>query len=210
MFTGIIEQLGKIVTINEAHLKVESLLTDVNIGDSVALNGVCLTATSIQKTCEIHIYSFDLSPETYNNSTFKQLKQGSHINMERAMKLGDRLGGHMISGHIEAITTIRNITEQGGSFIFEFNLPKLLARYMIYKGSIAIDGISLTVADLSIDRFSIAVIPHTYNSTNLKFRKNNDDVNLETDMVAKYVENLNKLDTHKNKITPEFLKENGF
>jgi riboflavin synthase len=184
MFTGIIESIGKITSINERFLGIETTLNEIALGESLSVNGVCLTVTGIKANNGTFLYSFDFSPE--------------------------RLGGHMVSGHIEGIAQILEIRESGGSFNFKFAMPGGSARYIIFKGSVAIDGISLTVSEVAENYFSAAVIPHTFRNTNLHTRETGEYVNIETDMIAKYVENIRKYSPQRKEITSDFLKENGF
>jgi len=205
MFTGIIEDVGKIEKISINTLKITTCLGQINEGDSVAVNGICLTVTRSGKgTIE-----FDFSPETVSRTSISGLSTRAHVNLERALKMGDRLGGHMVSGHVEAVGKTLAITTAGNSFIYRFSLPRQLEKYVVAKGSIAVDGISLTVAETGSGYFTAAVIPHTVSATNLQYKKTGDSVNLETDIMARHVEKiLNKGGSQS--ITEELLKENGY
>jgi riboflavin synthase len=210
MFTGLIETLGTIKLLKPPILAFEAELDGIKKGDSISVNGVCLTVTDFfnldGKSVRIE---FDLSLETLKRTSLSASGGPSIVNIERALKLSDRLGGHIVTGHVEATTKIQNIVKTGTAYEFIFRMPEETAKYIIEKGSIAIDGISLTVAAANKDSFTVAVIPYTFENTNLKFKKTGDIVNIEPDIVAKYVENLLKTG-NKNKISLAFLKENGF
>ena len=192
MFTGLIEELGVIRTVEKrgegAHIVVEArLVTEgTNEGDSIAVNGVCLTALNITPTS----FTADGSRETLQRSTLGQLRPGSFVNLERAVTPSTRLGGHMVQGHVDARGTFLGAEEHGGSWTVRIGYPKEIARYLVFKGSIAVEGISLTIAGLYDDYFEIAVIPKTWTVTNLSHLRPNDPVNLEVDVIAKYVERL--------------------
>lgn len=203
MFTGIIEDIGKIVGLNNNYIFFESILDDINIKDSISVNGVCLTILEVKKQKEKFVYKVEISKETLNRTNLKFLKIGSLINLERAMKLDSRLSGHILSGHIDDTIKILKIINE--EFIFE--LPDKYSKYIVEKGSVAVDGISLTVAKKFNDKFSVVVLPYTLENTNLKIRKPNDLVNFEVDIFAKYIESIF---SNKNKIDLEFLKKHGF
>lgn len=194
MFTGLVEEVGKVREIKKsskgAKLKVEckSVLEGTKIGDSIAVNGVCLTVVELGE----NYLSFDISYETLRRSSLSLIKPGSPVNLERALKLGDRLGGHILQGHVDTTTKITAIKREGEGYIFTFKLPKAYTHLVVEKGSIGIDGISLTIADIFPDSFTVAVIPHTFEKTNLKFKKPGDAVNLEFDIIGKYVEKMLK------------------
>jgi len=192
MFTGLIEDMGKVQRLERrggsAKLTVATALPagEFSLGDSVAVNGVCLTVTSIASS----LLTFDVSPETLDTSGLGRLSSGDPVNLERAMRLSDRLGGHIVSGHIDCVATVTGRREVSGNIIFSFSLPPEKCRYVIEKGSVAIDGISLTVNSVTSDSFSINLIPLSAEMTTLKFRKPGDVVNIETDIIGKYVERL--------------------
>jgi len=194
MFTGLVEEVGKVREIKKsskgAKLKVEckSVLEGTKIGDSIAVNGVCLTVVELGE----NYLSFDISYETLRRSSLSLIKPGSPVNLERALKLGDRLGGHILQGHVDTTTKITAIKREGEGYTFTFKLPKAYTHLVVEKGSIGIDGISLTIADIFPDSFTVAVIPHTFEKTNLKFKKPGDAVNLEFDIIGKYVEKMLK------------------
>lgn len=214
MFTGIIEELGIIKSIeklsNGAKLIIEcsKILSDIHVGDSICVNGVCQTVAEFDK------YSFSamLSDETLNITNFSYAKTGDKVNLERALALNTRLGGHIVSGHIDNIGKITNIKKLSDFYNLTFEIPDTSKKYIVYKGSIAINGISLTIAKVEENTFTVAIIPHTYQNTSLKYLNKNDYVNLETDILAKYIENLTQFRDNNNNgsISIEFLKENGF
>ena len=208
MFTGLIEKVSKVQNIKQdsqgAKISFQADFENVKIGDSIAINGVCLTITSINNS----VFSADVMKETLDLTNLKYLKMGDEINLERAMKLSDRLDGHIVSGHIDTTATVKNITQDGFSKRLQFSCNSYL---IIKKGSIAINGVSLTVTNVFEDGFEVSLIPETIKNTNLKNLQNHDIVNIEYDLFAKYIQ---KFATQKNekssKITFEFLKENGF
>ena len=204
MFTGIVEDIGKVSQITDKNLVLNTKLVDINIGDSISINGTCLTAVKLHGK-EI---TFDVSPETLNKTSLARLKKGELVNLERALTPNTRLGGHFVSGHVENTGKVLKIERINDSYVFTFSLPNELAKYVVNKGSIAIDGISLTVAQIKGLSFSVSVIPHTFENTTLGTKKPNDIVNIETDMLAKYVENM--LSKNKPSLSESFLKENGF
>ena len=218
MFTGIIEEKGTIITVKKgAHsavlkISAKEVLGDARIGDSIAVNGVCLTVTHITDSS----FEADVMHETLNRTSLSALSGGSKVNLERAMAAGGRFGGHIVSGHIDGTGTIKSITRDDNAIWYKISAKKEILRYIVEKGSIAIDGISLTVAKVSDTDFSVSVIPHTSSVTTLGDRKVGDIVNLENDIIGKYVEKLMKpadaeTDSKKSSgITMEYLISNGF
>ena len=215
MFTGLIEDVGKVQKlerrVSSARLAVATALpaTGFLVGDSVAVNGVCLTVTSIAGT----ILTFDVSPETLDKSGLGRLTSGDAVNLERAMRLSDRLGGHIVTGHIDCVATVAERREESGNIIFSFRIPPENCRYVIEKGSVAIDGISLTVNSVTSDSFSVNIIPHTVQMTTLRFKKPGDTVNIETDIIGKYVERMltgSESSRESGGISLKKLMENGF
>ena len=213
MFTGLIEDVGTVQKLERrcraARLAVATLLPcgEFSPGDSVAVNGVCLTVTALAPP----LLTFDVSPETLDVSGLGRLSPGDRVNLERAMKLSDRLGGHIVTGHVDCVAAIAERREQSGNTVFTFRLPRDSARYVVAKGSVTIDGISLTVNSITGEGFSVNIIPHTAVSTTLQFRKPGDEVNIETDILGKYVERL--LGGQKDAgggLTLELLAKNGF
>lgn len=192
MFTGLIEDIGKVQKLerrgSSGKLCVSTALpaAEFSLGDSVAVNGVCLTVTGI----DAPLLTFDVSPETLDKSGLGRLFTGETVNLERAMRLSDRLGGHIVTGHIDCVATLTERRVESGNIILFFRVPVEKCRYVIEKGSVAIDGISLTVNRVTSDSFSVNIIPHTADMTTLKGRKPGDVVNIETDIIGKYVERL--------------------
>lgn len=214
MFTGLIEETGCVKTFKKlsdgALLGIDCalILDDIALGDSVSINGVCETVTSINQNG----FEVLVSNETLKVTTFKDIKQGSAVNLERALKLNSRLGGHIMSGHVDCVGKLIKTEKFSDFYDLTFEMPQEQTRYVVYKGSITVNGISLTVADIRDNIFKIAVIPHTFENTNLKDLKIGDEVNIETDTIARYVEKmlLSKDNETGSKIDIEFLKENGF
>ena len=192
MFTGIIEEIGRVVESSLAggsgrlRLAVELVLADCRIGDSIAVNGACLTVTAISPP---HL-DFDVSAETLRRSNLGKLRAGDQVNLERALPADGRFGGHIVSGHIDAVGAFRQRRSEGNAEILSFTAPPEVARYLVAKGSIAIDGISLTIATLAGNEFTVAAIPHTLALTTLGRLRPGASVNLEIDIIAKYVEKL--------------------
>ncbi len=214
MFTGIVEETGTIKSVNAlsngAKLVVECkmILSDINIGDSICVNGVCQTVTEYTASS----FTVMLSDETLNITNFSSAKQGDYVNLERALTLNTRLGGHIISGHIDCTGKLISTEKLSNFYNLRFEIPFEMTKYVVYKGSITINGISLTVAEVQNNIFTVAVIPHTYQNTVLRYLRLGDSVNIETDILAKYVEKLLGLNDNKTNgnISMEFLKENGF
>lgn len=192
MFTGLIEDVGRFRSLERhgsaARLTLSTVLPgeEFNLGDSVAVNGVCLTVTYIAAP----LLTFDVSPETLDTSGLGRLSPGDQVNLERAMRLSDRLGGHIVTGHIDCVATVQERREASGNIIFSCKLPPEKCRYVVAKGSIAIDGVSLTINRVNADSFAVNIIPHSLQKTTLQFRKPGDVVNIETDIIGKYVERL--------------------
>ncbi len=221
MFTGIIEGCGTIKKIlAKGEGKRLSIYSDFDlsgskIGDSIAVNGACLTAVSLNKK----FFEIDMAPETVSRTNFKHLSPGARVNIERALRLSDRLDGHLVSGHIDGTGTIRSRINKSNAIIFSIELHHELASEMIEKGSVAVDGISLTINRCSDTDFEISVIPHTADITTLGLKTIGDEVNIETDMIGKYVKNFlyktsmsekEKINQNKKDVTMEILAQNGF
>lgn len=215
MFTGIIEEIGTIKEFsksgNNALIVVECNKVLGNerdlskIGDSIAIDGVCQTIITLSSNS----FSAQLSSETLNITTFSKLKIGTKVNLERALTLSSRLGGHIVSGHVDGLGKIKNIQKLSEFYNIKFEVEKDLTKYIAKKGSITINGVSLTIADVASNEFNVAIIPHTFENTNLNNLKSGDFVNIEIDILAKYVEKI--LSTGNNKAIDEnFLKRNGF
>lgn len=211
MFTGIIEETGVLKEQNGGNLVIQAdkVLEDVHLGDSIAVNGVCLTVTEFQKNW----FRADVMAETLRRSSLGTLKKGSRVNLERAMAANGRFGGHIVSGHIDGTGTVENMQREGNAIWVTISCGAALLRYIAEKGSIAIDGISLTVAEVRENGFRVSIIPHTGEETTLLARRTGDMVNLETDIIAKYVERMmfpKEAEEKKSGIDLEFLRENGF
>lgn len=212
MFTGLIAEIAIITEIRfsgkEAVMRIACPKSSeqINVGDSIAISGVCLTVTIKHSDG----FSCDLSAETLERSTFSRLTPGEHVNLELALQANGRLGGHFVQGHVDAIGNLQRITRSGSGWMYKFSFPASMAPFMVEKGSIAVDGISLTIASLKSDSFSVAVVPHTYRSTTMHFLNDGDSVNLETDILAKYVARLFDRKNERAIINEEFLKKHGF
>lgn len=194
MFTGLIEELGKIKSVDThadgARIVIAANLvtSDIANGDSIAVNGVCLTALDVSADS----FAADVSPETLDRTTLGNLQPNSPVNLERAVTPSTRLGGHIVQGHVDGRGTFISAGQQGDFWTVKIGFPPELARYFVHKGSVAVEGISLTIAALNDNNFDIALIPKTWEMTNLSSLKANDAVNLETDIIAKYVERIMK------------------
>lgn len=192
MFTGIVEELGVVRGLTRVdhgvklEVSVGRLIEDIGLGSSVAVNGVCLTVTGI----ESDVLAFDVSAETLERTNLKYAESGIRVNLERPLTLASRLGGHLVQGHIDGTGSLIGVDSAGEGYLMRFGFPSGLRQYIVEKGSIAVDGISLTVAGLDSDSFQVAIIPHTWHSTNLSRITPGTAVNLEVDIIAKYVERL--------------------
>jgi len=188
MFTGIVEELGVVAKITDNAMTVQAskVTEDLKLGDSIAVNGTCLTAVNFSRT----EFSVDLSPETMRRTSLGQLSEGSPVNLERALLASDRMGGHIVQGHVDGTGRVVSSRVDGDSIIFRIRAPKRLNPYIVEKGFIAVDGISLTVVKRGASSFTLAVIPYTLKNTNLASVSIGDRVNLEADILAKYVESL--------------------
>ena len=216
MFTGIVEEMGKIVRVEKgaksSRLTVsgDKIFSDLKLGDSVATNGVCLTVTSFSKG----IFTADVMNETLKRSNLGELRQGSMVNLERAMIANGRFGGHIVSGHIDGTGIITKIEQDDIAVWYTIRADRKIMKYIIEKGSVAIDGISLTIAKVTDNDFSVSLIPHTAKETVLGYKKTGDTVNLENDVVGKYIEHFlsfkEEPETKSSGITKEFLLKAGF
>lgn len=219
MFTGIIEELGEIEHIIQSHnqnrlsIRCSKVVEDCSLGDSIAVNGVCLTVISFSNKG----FAADVSGETWKRSTLASLKKGKKVNLERALRIGGKMGGHFVQGHVDCTASLLSVLEEGDFFVPRFLFPQEYSPYIVEKGSISIDGISLTVAVLEENQFTCAIVPHTWENTNLRFLKPGDTINLEVDVLAKYVFRL--LETSgllgnsgqkKKTLELTFLQEHGF
>lgn len=214
MFTGIIEEIGEISAVSQGRvsasltIKAHLVNSDVKIGDSINTNGACLTVTDFNTSS----FKVDVMSETMRRTNLSLLKARSRVNLERALKLSDRLGGHMVSGHIDGTGTITQITREEIATWFTIKAEKEILRYIIKKGSVAIDGISLTVADILDSSFKVSIIPHTAKETTLLSKKVGYIINIENDLTAKYIEKFMTPEKNgvKRDIDMGFLKDNGF
>lgn len=192
MFTGIVEEMGAVTMMEKTlagsrmTILAETVLGDLKTGDSVSVNGICLTVVSRGE----RDFSVDVSPETLSVTTLGRLMPGAPVNLERPMKLNERIGGHLVAGHVDGVGTIRIRQQEGNAIYFTIEAPPDILRYCVLKGSITVDGISLTINDVTSHGFTIAVIPHTAKVTTLGLKQVNDPVNLEADLIGKYVERL--------------------
>lgn len=204
MFTGIIEETGKIqkITSNSIAILCKTVLEDTKIGDSIAVNGVCLTVAGMDS----NTFTADISAETFKVTAFNTLKSGDYVNLERAMAANGRFGGHIVSGHIDGVSKITKIAPCS----LEIELSEEHSKYVIKKGSISINGISLTIAEVNQNLINLAIIPHTFENTNLQFLKAGSFVNIEVDMLSKYIEKFLSTRDNKSGVDLNLLQENGF
>lgn len=212
MFTGIIEDKGKVMAIqkdvNSMQLTIATpkIVSDAHLGDSIAVNGVCLTITHLTN----EEMTVDVMPETVKATTIHTLKLGDYVNLERAMRANGRFGGHIVSGHVDGIGTIKSKRPVSNAVYVEIEIPKELAENCIPKGSITIDGTSLTLFQVANNSVTVSLIPHTYAETIIKTKSVGQQVNIETDMLGKYVLHHLRKTENKSNISLEFLRENGF
>ncbi|MBW2568290.1 MAG: riboflavin synthase [Deltaproteobacteria bacterium] len=220
MFTGIIEGLGTITAIRlfnggkRVTIATDYLLDQTKTGDSIAVSGACLTAVVVSRKN----FEVDVSPETLEKTTFCNVKIGDRVNLERALRLSDRIDGHLVSGHIDGVGSIKQRKKTGNAITVVIVVPDLLSRYMITKGSVAIDGISLTINNCANNCFDVSIIPHTAKLTTIGFKKVGDYVNIETDLIGKYIENIIaeksvndiKKETKQPSIDMQLLAKTGF
>ncbi len=209
MFTGIVEKVGVVRRIDKRGsfailtINCSDVVEDIKTGDSVAVNGVCLTATKVGHD----FFTADISYETLQKSSLMYLKPNDCVNLERALTLSSRLGGHLVLGHVDCMGKITEIRKESSAYRLSINYPEDIKKYIVSKGSVAVDGISLTVADTSESKeFTVAVIPHTFESTVLKYRYPGDFVNIEVDMIARYIENLLKNEKKTDRLISGILK----
>ena len=216
MFTGIIEGTGRIKSVKKQpdgmQIEVETHfdLERSNVGESIAVNGCCLTITSRLGTS----FWADVSAETLEKTTLGNLTEGSAVNLERPLKMGERLGGHLVQGHVDGVGLVQSVRNVGEAKEFQIKAPSVLSSYLVEKGSIAVDGVSLTVNQVAQETFSVMIIPHTQMKTTFQDLQPGHRVNLEVDIIGKYVAKLTHLDSEEyqkgTKITQEFLKKHGF
>ncbi len=212
MFTGIIEEMGKVKSIAKGaksatiEVSASKVIEDVRLGDSIATNGVCLTVKHFDRQS----FKVDVMAETMRSSTFDHLKVGDYVNLERALRLSDRLGGHLVSGHIDGVGEIINREKEDNAVWLTIKVPQDMTKYMIKKGSIAIDGISLTIQSIISDVLKVSIIPHTSDVTTLLHLKPGNQVNIECDLIAKHTEKLLAFNENKQGIDFEYLTKMGF
>lgn len=214
MFTGLISEVGEIVKIEKGKhsakltIRANNLLNDIRLGDSIAVNGVCLTVTTYNK----NNFTVDVMPETMSMTNIKYLQNKHSVNLEPALRVGDRFGGHIVTGHIDGTGTIKSLLKDDNATRVTINISKDLGKYILYKGSVAVDGISLTVADISADSFQVSIIPLTSIDTTILEKKIGDTVNIECDVIGKYVESMlhENTDDSQPKLNKDFLRSNGF
>ncbi|MDR1401088.1 MAG: riboflavin synthase [Endomicrobium sp.] len=204
MFTGLIESVGVVKNISSSRIEIETKLDNIVKGESIAVNGVCLTVISV---CG---YGFvaDYSPNTCRITALQKLKKNSRVNLERALRFSSRLGGHIVSGHVDGIAKVKEIEKLKQFYRIMFSCNENITKYCVDKGSVAIDGISLTLSSVSALEFEVFVIPETFDSTTMRFKRLGDEVNIETDVFAKYIEKFTNKKTSGVKF--EMLKKNGF
>jgi len=217
MFTGLIEDIGKIVQIGKKgdsfQISIKSSLDKISIGDSISVDGVCLTVVAVDK----NIFIVEVSPETLKRTTLSERKRGELVNLERALQLSDRLGGHLVTGHIDGTAIIKSITKKQNSIIIKITTPPEIIRYLVVKGSVGLDGISLTVNEIQGNDFIVNIIPHTAQVTTIGKKRVGDKVNIETDLIGKYVEKflleaelIPKKREESKSISLDFLSKHGF
>lgn len=211
IFTGIIEEIGTLNSIKKEsdlytlEVSAKKVLEGTKYGDSIATNGVCLTVTEMGA----NFYKAEVMLETINSTNFKDLKKGANLNLERALSPSKRLDGHIVQGHIDGVGEITNIINNNREVVYRINFKGENSKYIVEKGSIALDGISLTVSKVEGDNFEVSIIPTTVKETTLARKKVGDKINIETDIIGRYVYSFLNLE-NKNEITMDFLRENGF
>lgn len=215
MFTGIVEEMGAVTALDKSlagtrlSVLAASVMSDLRLGDSVSVNGTCLTVVARTD----RDFSVEISPETLSVTTLGQLAVGAPVNLERPMKLNERIGGHLVAGHVDGVGTIRGRRQEGNAIFFTIEAPPDVLRYCIVKGSVTVDGISLTINEVGSHTFSVAIIPHTAKVTTLGLKQVNDQVNLESDLIGKYVERLlqerSQLPTSTPVIDRDYLQKRG-
>jgi len=213
MFTGIIEEIGKISEIKKTGknksliIFCKTVLEDIKLGDSIAVNGICLTVSKF----DYKSFTADVMPITFQKSNLKTCRNGELMNLERALQLKSRVGGHLVSGHIDGTGKIISITKSENAKIFKIHINPEQRKYMIREGSICIDGISLTIAELEQDHLTVSIIPETMRNTILQYKKSGDTVNIESDLLGKYLYNfLQNKGKVKSNISIQFLAEHGY
>lgn len=208
MFTGIVEEVGKLKSFNGERIEITcaKVLEDIEIGASISTNGICLTVTNFSE----EFFSADVMPETIRKTSLGDLQIGGAVNLERALKADGRFGGHIVSGHIDGTGKILNIRIEGNAVFVDVAAQSNILRQIAAKGSVALDGISLTVVDATSEKFSVSMIPHTLNVTNFKFKRVGSIVNIETDILAKYMDRLLHFKKAPLELSRAVLEANGF
>lgn len=208
MFTGIIEEIGAVSTRSGAKVTIlaREVLHGVQLGDSIAVDGACLTVTAF----DAESFTVQISPETFARTTLGRLKAGEAVNLERAMQLGGRLGGHFVLGHVDGVGKVERVRPEGEFQLWTFRAPDDVAKYLVPKGSVTIDGISLTVVEPAGDTFSVAVIPATLSKTTLSRKRPGEAVNMEADMIGKHIFHYLKRGGGKGGVTADLLAQHGF
>ena len=212
MFTGIVEETGTVVSAKhegksmQIIISAREVLAGMKIGDSINTNGVCITVV----LCGPTDFTVDIMPETFRKTNLSLLSPGNKVNLERALRLGDRLGGHLVTGHVDGTGTILRIHKEENAQLYTIEAPKELLRYIVSKGSVAVDGISLTVVEQRSNSFTVSVISHTQKVTSIGSKRTGDIVNIECDMIGKYLEKLAGKVAHEKSISMDYLIEKGF
>jgi len=215
MFTGIVEEMGAVASIEPTlagtrlTVLASTVLGDLKVGDSISVSGTCLTVVSKNEQS----FAVEVSPETLSITTLGRLTGGAPVNLERAMKLNERIGGHLVAGHVDAVGRVRSRRQEGNATVFVIEAPHEVLRYCVHKGSVTVDGISLTINDVTDHSFSVAIIPHTAAVTTLGLKQVEDEVNLESDLIGKFVERLLQQRSASPKPAPvidnDYLRKHG-
>lgn len=206
MFSGIVEEVGQVISAGGGSLTIAAskVLAEMKVGDSIAVNGVCLTVNQLDSSS----FSAKLMPETLRRTNLGRLQPGEEVNLERAIPLGGRLGGHLVQGHVDGTGRVLSITPENGARLMSFSAPPKILEYLVEKGFIAVDGVSLTITAKNSSSFEVSVVDYTLTHTNLGSRRVGDEVNLEVDIIAKYVKQFTQ--SPRPAITIEMLQEHGF
>ncbi|MEE3232541.1 MAG: riboflavin synthase [Candidatus Latescibacterota bacterium] len=213
MFTGLVQEVGRVRGIDKRgtfqvlNVEAKTVLNDLSIGDSIAINGVCQTIVDFDD----HRFSVECVAETLSRTNLSKVEVGQPVNLETALRLSDRLGGHLVQGHIDDIGHVKKLTERNNEWLLHVSVPKSLHPYVVFKGSIAIDGTSLTVSNVDSEGFTVSVIPHTFKNTVLCYRRVGDPVNLEVDVIARYIEQQVTIKNQSNRgLTLKTLRQMGY